>query len=77
MTRSLMFFIMELGWKALIVFMVYLWATPFAGQEVLITTIIVSGIVQVTYLLSDRPAVGPIRPIKKTQPVAEKKEVKQ
>ena len=76
MTRAFMYFLMELGWKALIVFMVYLWATPFAGQDVLMTTIIVSGIVQVTYLLSDRPAVAPKRAEKK-QPVVQKKEVKQ
>lgn len=76
MTRSLMFFIMELGWKALILYMVYLWSTPFAGQSVLIATIIVSGIVQVTYLLSDgRTSTG--KPPTKKKPVAVKKEVKQ
>ena len=75
MTRSLMFFIMEMGWKALILYMVYLWSTPFAGQSVLIATIIVSGIVQVTYLLSDGPTSTGKSPAKK--PVAAKKEVKQ
>ena len=75
MTRSLMFFIMEMGWKALILYMVYLWATPFAGQSVLIATIIVSGIVQVTYLLSDGPTSTGKPPAKK--PVVAKKEVKQ
>jgi len=54
------FMVMELGWKALLVYMIHLWGSPFAGQDLMTVVVVTSGIVQLTYLLSyKRP--GPVQ----------------
>ena len=59
--KLLAFMVMELGWKALLVYTLWLWGSPFAGQDLMMLTVVVSGIVQLTYLLSYKQAPAPLK----------------
>lgn len=55
------YLLMDLGWKALLVLMIIEWANPFAGQSLMLGTVVMSGIVQLAYLLSYKePASKPV-----------------
>ena len=55
MSKLFAYMTMDLGWKALLAFMIYQWQSPFAGQEMMLATVAVSGMIQMAYLLSYKP----------------------
>ena len=42
----------EIGWKALIFFVIWFWGSPWAAQSIILAAVVASGIVQVTYFVS-------------------------
>jgi hypothetical protein len=65
----------ELGWKALLVYMIWFWGSPWAGQDILLAVVIISGVVQVTYLVTQAGAsankTGPSPKTRKKTPKGE------
>tara|TARA_B100000212_G_scaffold337834_1_gene313370 strand:- start:113 stop:352 length:240 start_codon:yes stop_codon:yes gene_type:complete len=77
MSKLFAYMTMDLGWKAVLAFMIYQWQSPFAGQEMILATIAVSGMIQMAYLLSYKPGdfdkpKAPTSRKKPTPPVKEK-----
>jgi len=53
------FMVSDIGWKALLAFMIYQWDSPFTGQSLMMTVVVVSGIVQLAFLLGGQAEPGP------------------
>lgn len=50
--KFLSYFLSDLAWKALIAFMVFTWQSGWVGQGIILTAIVCSAAVQVTYLIT-------------------------
>ena len=57
-TKLFAFMVSDLGWKALLAFMIYQWDSAFVGQDLMMTVVVVSGIVQMAFLLGGQRGTG-------------------